>query len=83
MASRTPPAVSRSVSTASLPPRRPTPVNELSPAEQAKEALIRAACKDGHVAALVDLATSTSGLVSDSLRRTACMAPIHSSAPHV
>ncbi|KAF2846625.1 hypothetical protein T440DRAFT_471697 [Plenodomus tracheiphilus IPT5] len=72
MASRTPSApVSRSVSSGSLPTRRATPVIELSPAEKEKEAAIRAACEKEDVSALVGLATSTSGLVSDSLRRTA------------
>ncbi|KAF1850424.1 uncharacterized protein K460DRAFT_301456, partial [Cucurbitaria berberidis CBS 394.84] len=72
MASRTPSrSVSRSVSSNSIPPRRATPVVELSPADKEKEALIRAACLDGDVSTLVQLATSNSGLVSDSLRRTA------------
>jgi hypothetical protein len=66
---------SRSVSSNSLPPRRASPVVELSPAEKEKEALISAACRDGDLAALVHLATSTSGLISDSLRRTACRLP--------
>ncbi|CAO2653402.1 Nn.00g028130.m01.CDS01 [Neocucurbitaria sp. VM-36] len=64
-------SVSRSVSSNSLPPRRATPAVELSPADKEKEALIRAACEDGDVDTLVRLATSNSGLVSDSLRRTA------------
>ncbi|KAH7371106.1 GTPase-activating protein gyp10 [Pyrenochaeta sp. MPI-SDFR-AT-0127] len=72
MASRTPSrSVSRSVSSGSLPQRRPTPAIELSPADKEKEALIRAACQDHDVDTLVRLATSNSGLVSDSLRRTA------------
>ncbi|KAJ4364384.1 GTPase-activating protein gyp8 [Neocucurbitaria cava] len=72
MASRTPSrSVSRSVSSNSLPPRRATPVAELSPADKDKATLIRAACEDGDVDTLVQLATSNSGLVSDSLRRTA------------
>jgi hypothetical protein len=72
MASRNP---SRSVSSNSLPPRRAPSAAELSPAEKEKEALVAAACRDGDVSTLVHLATSTSGLVSDSLRRTACMLP--------
>jgi hypothetical protein len=40
-------------------------------AEKAKEGLIATACEEGDVAALVDLSTSTHGLVSDSLRRIA------------
>jgi hypothetical protein len=68
-------SVSRSVSSTSLPQRRATPVVELSPAEKEKEALIAAACRDRDVSTLVNLATSTSGLISDSLRRTACMPP--------
>ena len=48
---------------------------ELSPADKEKEALIRAACEHGDVASLIDLATSSSGLLSDSLRRTACKLP--------
>lgn len=48
---------------------------ELAAAEQQKEALIRAACEHGRVATLVGLATSSSGLVSDTLRRTACTSP--------
>ncbi|KAH9870874.1 hypothetical protein J1614_006446 [Plenodomus biglobosus] len=74
MASCTPSApVSRSVSSASLATSCATPDSdrELLPAEKDKEAAIRAACEKEHVSALVDLATSTSGLVSDSLRRTA------------
>jgi hypothetical protein len=66
---------SRSVSSTSLPSRRTPSVVELSPAEKEKEALISAACRDGDLAALVQLATSTSGLISDSLRRTACRLP--------
>jgi hypothetical protein len=66
-------SVSRSVSSTSLPQRRATPVVELSPAEKEKEALITAACRDRDVSTLVNLATSTSGLISDGLRRTACM----------
>jgi hypothetical protein len=66
-------SVSRSVSSNSLPQRRTTPVAEPSPAEKEKEALIAAACRDRDVSTLVNLATSTSGLISDSLRRTACM----------
>ncbi|KAF9693426.1 hypothetical protein EKO04_008697 [Ascochyta lentis] len=66
-ASRTP---SRSVSSGSLPTRCSTPV-DLSLAEKVKEGLVTAACDQGHVAALVDLCTSTHGLVSDSLRRKA------------
>jgi hypothetical protein len=65
-------AVSRSVSSNSLPPRRTSPAVELSPAEKEKEALIAAACRDGDVPALVRLATSSSGLLSDGLRRAAC-----------
>jgi hypothetical protein len=38
-----------------------------------KTAQIMAACHDHDLAALVNLAASTHGLVSDSLRRTACM----------
>ncbi|KAF2028322.1 GTPase-activating protein gyp10 [Setomelanomma holmii] len=72
MASRTPStAVSRSVSSSSLPLRKASLVIELSPAEREKEALITAACRDRDLVALVDLATSSSGLVSDGLRRTA------------
>jgi hypothetical protein len=74
MASRnTSRSVSRSVSSNSLPPRRTIPVIELSPAEKEKEALIAAACRDRDLSTLVHLATSSSGLLSDSLRRTACM----------
>jgi len=64
---------SRSVSSNSVPSRRATPVLELSPAEKEKEALIAAACEERDLPTLVQLATSTYGLVSDSLRRTACM----------
>jgi hypothetical protein len=67
MTSRT---TSRSVSSGSLPARRSTPI-DLSLADKAKEGLIATACEVGDVAALVDLATSTHGLVSDGLRRTA------------
>ena len=81
MTSRTPSrSVSRSVSSNSLPPRRATPAVELSPADKEKETLIRAACEDGDVDTLVRLATSNSGLVSDSLRRTACRSPTHRAA---
>ncbi|CBX99366.1 predicted protein [Plenodomus lingam JN3] len=73
MASRTPSApVSRSVSSGSLPTRSPTPLMERSPPEKEKEAAIREACEKEQVSTLVDLATSNSGLISDSLRRTAC-----------
>lgn len=73
MASRSPSrSISRSASTTSLPPRHDTPVIELSPADRAKEAVIRAACDQGDIDALVELATSSTGLLSDSLRRIAC-----------
>jgi len=62
---------SRSVSSSSLPPRRPSPLIELSPADKEKEALISAACGDGDLDSLVLLSTGTSGLLTDSLRRTA------------
>ncbi|KAF2818876.1 hypothetical protein CC86DRAFT_375518 [Ophiobolus disseminans] len=65
------PTTPRTVSSGSIPRRRSSPLVELSPAEKEKEALITAACQEGDVAALVHLATTTSGLVSDSLRRTA------------
>lgn len=66
--------VSRSVSSQSIPSRRASAsVVELSPAEKEKGALITAACRDRDLPALVGLATSTPGLVSDSHRRTACM----------
>jgi hypothetical protein len=45
---------------------------ELSPAEKEKAALITAACQSRDLGHLVRLATSLHGLVSDSLRRTAC-----------
>jgi hypothetical protein len=61
---------SRSVSSGSIPTHHSTPV-DLSLAEKAKEGLIATACEEGDLAALVDLATSNHGLVSDSLRRTA------------
>jgi hypothetical protein len=67
MASRT---SSPSVSSDSPPSRQPTPI-DLSLAEIAKEGLIITACEKGDLATLVHLATSTHGLVSDSLRRTA------------
>lgn len=44
---------------------------ERSPPEKEKEAAIREACEKEQVSTLVDLATSNSGLISDSLRRTA------------
>lgn len=73
MASDTPSRpVSRSVSSNSLPPRRTSPAVELSPAEKKKEALITAACRDRDLPELVRLATDTSGLLTDGLRRTAC-----------
>ncbi|KAF2127743.1 hypothetical protein P153DRAFT_387476 [Dothidotthia symphoricarpi CBS 119687] len=62
----TSPTSSRSVSSGSLPSRPGTPH-----AEGKKETLIRAACASRDLDALVHLATSTHGLVSDSLRRTA------------
>ncbi|KAF1838912.1 hypothetical protein BDW02DRAFT_585507 [Decorospora gaudefroyi] len=72
MATRTPSrSVSCSVSSGSLPSRHSTPGIQLSPAEKDKAALIRAAIDDGDVGALVSLATSSSGLISDSLRCTA------------
>lgn len=63
-------ASSRSVSSGSIATRHSTPA-DLSLAEKAKEGLITAACEERDLAALVDLATSTHGLLSDSLRRTA------------
>ena len=66
-------SVSRSVSSTSLPRRRSSPIIDLSPAEKEKEALITAACRDRDLPALVQLATTPSGLLTDSLRRTACM----------
>lgn len=66
-------SASRSVSSNSLPPRRTSPVIELSPAEREKVALIAAACRDRDLPTLVHLATTSSGFISDSLRRTACM----------
>jgi len=67
MASRT---QSPSVSAASLLSHRATP-DDLSLAQKVKQGLVTTACEEGDLAALVDLATSTHGLVSDSLRRTA------------
>ncbi|KAH7385264.1 rab-GTPase-TBC domain-containing protein [Phaeosphaeria sp. MPI-PUGE-AT-0046c] len=64
-------SVSRSVSSTSLPRRRSSPIIDLSPADKAKEALIAAACRDRDLPALVHLATTSSGLLTDSLRRTA------------
>lgn len=73
MAYRTPSgSVSRSVSSGSLPSRHATPVSQLTPTEKEKESLVRAAIDNGDVTALVDLATSPSGLISDTLRRAAC-----------
>ncbi|KAH8725579.1 rab-GTPase-TBC domain-containing protein [Phaeosphaeriaceae sp. PMI808] len=72
MASRTTSrSASRSVSSSSLPPRRASTRMDLSPAEKEKEALIVAACRDQQLPDLVRLATSPSGLITDSLRRTA------------
>jgi len=59
------------VSSSSLPSRHASPALHLSPAEKEKETLVRAAIDSGDADALVHLATSTSGLVSDSLRCTA------------
>ncbi|KAF1976559.1 hypothetical protein BU23DRAFT_578482 [Bimuria novae-zelandiae CBS 107.79] len=64
-------SLSRSVSAASLPTRRSTITAELSLAEKEKVAQISAACQDRNLDALVHLATSTHGLVSDDLRRAA------------
>ncbi|KAH6629444.1 rab-GTPase-TBC domain-containing protein [Boeremia exigua] len=50
--------------------RSPSP-SALSPALEAKRALVATACAARDVAALVELAASTHGLLSDSLRRTA------------
>lgn len=61
---------SPSVSSDNVPSRQPTPI-DLSLAEIAKEGLIITACEKGDLTTLVHLATSTHGLVSDSLRRTA------------
>lgn len=78
-ASRTP---SRSVSSGSFPPSRrrsPTTTNttvpELSPEEEEKAALVTAACDERNLDALIRLATTRLGLVSDPLRRAACMPP--------
>ena len=54
----------------------PSVAAELSPAEQHKAEQISAACQDRNLDALVQLATSTHGLVSDSLRRLACASPV-------
>ncbi|KAF1924959.1 uncharacterized protein M421DRAFT_8399 [Didymella exigua CBS 183.55] len=67
MASRTP---SPSVSIDSASSRQPTPI-DLSLAETSKEGLVVTACEKGDLPTLVHLATSTHGLVSDRLRRTA------------
>ncbi|KAF1949503.1 GTPase-activating protein gyp10 [Byssothecium circinans] len=66
-------APSRSVSSGSLPlpTRRNTVTTELSPAGKEKAALITTACEARDLEALVRLATSTHGLVSDILRRKA------------
>jgi hypothetical protein len=61
---------SPSVSSDGVPSRPPTPT-DLSLAEIAKEGLIITACEKNDLATLVQLATSTYGLVNDSLRRTA------------
>lgn len=74
MASTTP---SRSVSSSSLSTRRDTLTAKLSPAEEEKATRIGAACEDRDISALVNLATSTYGLVSDSVRRAACMFLYH------
>ncbi|KAL1608506.1 GTPase-activating protein gyp8 [Paraconiothyrium brasiliense] len=66
--SRTP---SRSVSSGSLSTRRSTVTAPLSPAEKEKASQISAACHNRDLNALVHLATSTHGLVSDDLRRAA------------
>lgn len=68
MASRTP---SPSVRSASPSPTDHATTEELSLAEKAKEGLITTACNSQDFAALIDLSTSTHGLVSDSLRRIA------------
>ncbi|KAF2870673.1 rab-GTPase-TBC domain-containing protein [Massariosphaeria phaeospora] len=69
--SRTP---SRSVSSASLPSRRNT-VSHVSPIEQtaidAKTAAITSACETRDLDTLASLATSSRGLINDSLRRAA------------
>ncbi|KAF2450231.1 hypothetical protein P171DRAFT_502669 [Karstenula rhodostoma CBS 690.94] len=67
--SRTP---SRSVSSTSLSTRRrSTATAALSPAEQEKAVQISTACNERNLNALVHLATSVHGLVSDDLRRVA------------
>ncbi len=53
-----------------MPSRDATPA-DFSLAQKAKQGLILDACGKSDLASLVDLATSTHGLVSDSLRRTA------------
>ncbi|OAL42995.1 GTPase-activating protein gyp10 [Pyrenochaeta sp. DS3sAY3a] len=65
---RTPSRTPSSSSSSSRPPA-------LSPADGAKEALIRAACRDGEVTALASLATAPAGLLTDELRRLACTCP--------
>lgn len=55
--------------------------SELSPDQQQKAALVTAACHDHDFDALVHLATTRLGLVSDPLRRTACMLPPFPSIP--
>lgn len=52
--------------------RRSTATVALSPSELEKAVQISAACSDRNLDALVHLATSIHGLVSDDLRRVAC-----------
>ena len=66
-------ATSRSVSSASISRRNTVTTPDLSPAHKEKAAHISAACHARDLDHLVRLATSTHGLVSDALRRTACM----------
>lgn len=47
-----------------------------------KSDLIAAACAEKNTPALVDLATTSHGLLDDKLRRAACMFPLCTSTPN-
>jgi hypothetical protein len=74
--SRPPSASSLSQSARRRSSSSPSVAAELSPAEQHKVEQLSAACQARNLDALVQLATSTHGLVSDSLRRLACASPV-------
>ncbi|KAK0276048.1 GTPase-activating protein gyp8 [Friedmanniomyces endolithicus] len=69
-----------SSSTSQLPLSASWRSEPLSATEQAKVRNILKACRDRHLVALRDLATSEGGLIEDEIRRTACTQAIDQAA---